>query len=331
MDTFIVAEIGTNFLNDQKLGRALIVDAACAGANAIKTQLYQADRLAAVDSPLYWEGRGTQREAFAEFDKLDLQEHLKLLRFAEHLGLVAYSTPFDLQSVDVLESWGVPIFKIASADITYHELLRRVAKTGRPIHLSTGASTLAEVGEAIGVLMEEGTTDLTLLGCTLTYPCPDEDANLSQLYDLSQFGFPIGYSDHTQSVIIPSLAVAMGAMVIEKHLGDSLLSGADNGWSLGREGFLNMVLMIRGAEKIVGVQGKMVLPSEEKAKRFARRSLATLRDVRPGEMVDESTITALRPGTGIPAREFPSYRGRVFSRTITAGVLLNKSDVIVEE
>jgi sialic acid synthase SpsE len=325
MKTFVVAEIGTNFLNDPEIGRALICDAACAGADAIKTQLYKADHLAAVDSPLYWEGTDrSQREAFEKLDKLSLHAHRDLLKFAQALGLVAYSTPFDLESVDVLESWGVQIFKIASADITYHELLRRVAQTGRPIHLSTGASTMAEVAEAIGVLMEEGTTDLTLLGCTLTYPCPIKDANLSQLNDLAQFGFPIGYSDHTTDVLAPSLAVAMGATVIEKHMGDPLLSGADNGWALGSEAFKRMVSAIRLVETAVGTAGKTVLPSEEKSRLLARRSLATLKDVRPGEMVDESTVTALRPGTGIPAWEFSQYKGRVFTQIIPAGMLLTR-------
>lgn len=328
MRTFIVAEIGTNFINDLHKAESLVCDAALAGADAVKTQLYNAETLAAHEAPLYWKGaERSQREAFAKLDKLSIENHQRLFEYADYLGLMAYSTPFDLVSVDVLQSFGVRIFKIASADITFHQLLTRVAETGRPVQLSTGASTMNEVSEALGVLLEAGATDITLLGCTLTYPCPDEDANLSQLVDLADFGFRVGYSDHTLSIMVPALAVAMGAQVIEKHLGNPTFEGADNSWALGRDRFREMVDLIRSTESAVGDLGKVVLPSEEPARENARRSLATKRDVWAGEFVDEDTVTSLRPGSGIPAREFFLHKGRMFLESVPSGTLVRKDQL----
>src|SRR5262245_36604221 len=214
---YIIAEAGVNHDCLLDRGKALVETAKNAGFDAIKFQSYTASKIATRVAPRYWvepqDPNGTQWDTFAKLDKLSDADFKTLIEHAKTTGIVAFSTPFDDEAVDFLVGLSMPAFKIASADLTCKPLLQKVAAAKKPVILSTGTSTLAEIDEALETLSSRGCDEIVLLHCTLKYPCPDEGINLRMMTHMMQAfpGVPVGLSDHSLGISVPQAAVAMGA------------------------------------------------------------------------------------------------------------------------
>lgn len=312
---FIIAEAGVNHEGD--LGNALkmIELAAAAGADAIKFQTYKAEKLAVKESPAYWNTRSTQREFFSKYDAFGPEEYYRLAEHCKEQGIIFISTPFDLESVDFLDPI-LPCYKVASADLTCYPLLEAIARKNKPILLSTGAATLQEIKEAVHLIEAAGNRQLVILHCVLNYPNRYETANLNTIKYLKKI-FPdklIGYSDHTvpdEAMLVLTAAYLLGATVIEKHFTlDKTLPGNDHYHAMDAEDLAKFVAQVRFIRQILGETEKMIVPGEEEARKFARRSLVAKTDIAKGQVIDESMLTWKRPGTGIPPSLIKQVLGR---------------------
>lgn len=316
---YVIAEAGVNHNCDVALGRRLVETAKAAGADAIKFQSYTAGKIATRVAPRYWveadDPRGTQWDTFDRLDKLPARDFEALLAHARAVGVTAFSTPFDDEAVDWLARLGVPAFKIASADLTCHGLIERAARVGRPMILSTGTSTLAEVEEALEVCRRAGNEQVVLLHCTLKYPCPPEGINLRMMEHLMRAfpEVPVGLSDHSLGIGVPPAAVALGACMIEKHYTvDKTLPGSpDHHLSVDPAEMRAMVEGIRTVEKALGKPVKGLEPLEVEAWRYARRSVTSAAAIARGTTITRSMLTYKRPGTGISPRHLELVVGRV--------------------
>jgi sialic acid synthase SpsE len=321
---YVIAEAGVNHNCDVQLGYKLIETAGAAGADAIKFQSYTASRIATRTAPRYWvepaDPKGTQWDTFDKLDKLSDRDFKSLLGHARHVGLTAFSTPFDDEAVDFLASLDVPAFKIASADLTCHGLIDRAARVGKPMLLSTGTSTLAEVEEALEVCRRAGNEEVALLHCTLKYPCPPEAINLRMMEHLMRAfpGVPVGLSDHSLGTSVPQAAVALGACVIEKHYTvDKTLPGSpDHHLSVDPAEMRAMVDGIRTVEKALGKAEKGLEPMEKDAYLYARRSVTSKVAIPRGSAITREMLTYKRPGTGISPRHLDMVVGRVARQDI---------------
>jgi N,N'-diacetyllegionaminate synthase len=321
---YVIAEAGVNHNCDVQLGYKLIETAGAAGADAIKFQSYTASKIATRQAPRYWvehaDPRGTQWDTFDKLDKLSDRDFKSLLGHARHVGLTAFSTPFDDEAVDFLASLDVPAFKIASADLTCHGLIDRAARVGKPMLLSTGTSTLAEVEEALEVCRRAGNEQVALLHCTLKYPCPPEAINLRMMEHLMRAfpGVPVGLSDHSLGTSVPQAAVALGACVIEKHYTvDKTLPGSpDHHLSVDPAEMRAMVDGIRTVEKALGKAEKGLEPMEKDAYLYARRSVTSKVRIPRGASITREMLTYKRPGTGISPRHLDMVVGRVARQDI---------------
>ncbi len=315
---FVIAEAGVNHNEDVELGKALIRAAKEHGADAIKFQTYRAERLSTRTAPRYWvesdDPNGTQFDTFAKLDGLDDAGHRELQAYAQKVGILWLSTPFDEDAVDFLDSLGVPAFKVASADMTCHPFLEHVARKGKPVFLSTGTATLGEVDEAVRVVRETGNDQLVLLHCTLSYPCPPEAINLRAMVTMREIfpQYPVGLSDHSLGITVPVAAVALGAAAIEKHFTvDKRLPGSpDHHLSVDPLELKAMVEGIRTVEAALGSPRKEPVPAEMAAHRLARRSLVAARQIPKGTVITREMLTWKRPGTGIPPKFLPMVIGR---------------------
>lgn len=318
---YLIAEAGVNHNCDLALGKRLVDTAKASGADAIKFQSYTASRISTRVAPRYWfepqDPRGTQWDTFDRLDKLAPADFEALLRHARGIGLVAFSTPFDDDAVDMLAALDVPAFKIASADLTCHPLLERAARIGKPMLLSTGTSNLAEVEEAVDVCRRAGNEQVALLHCTLKYPCPPEGINLRMMEHLMRAfpELPVGLSDHSLGISVPQAAVALGACVVEKHYTvDKTLPGSpDHHLSVDPAEMRALVDGIRAIEKALGRAQKALEPLELDAFHYARRSVTSAVAIPRGAVVTRAMLTYKRPGTGISPRHFDLVIGRVAS------------------
>jgi N,N'-diacetyllegionaminate synthase len=321
---YVIAEAGVNHNCDVQLGYRLIESAGAAGADAIKFQSYKAGKIATRVAPRYWtepdDPRGTQWDTFDRLDKLSDRDFKSLLGHARQVGLTAFSTPFDDEAVDFLASLDVPAFKIASADLTCHGLISRAARLGKPMILSTGTSTLAEVEEALEVCAQAGNDSVVLLHCTLKYPCPPEGINLRMMEHLMRAfpSVPVGLSDHSLGISVPQAAVALGACMIEKHYTvDKKLPGSpDHHLSVDPTDMKAMVEGIRTVEKALGRAQKSLEPLERDAFLYARRSVTSAVAIPRGTRITRAMLTYKRPGTGISPRFLDQVAGRVASADI---------------
>jgi sialic acid synthase SpsE len=315
---YVIAEAGVNHNCDVQLGYKLIETAGAAGADAIKFQSYTAGKISTRVAPRYWvepkDPQGTQWDTFDKLDKLSDRDFKSLLGHAHHVGITAFSTPFDDEAVDFLASLDVPAFKIASADLTCHGLIERSARVGKPMILSTGTSTLAEVEEALSVCARAGNEQVVLLHCTLKYPCPPEGINLRMMEHLMRAfpGVPVGLSDHSLGISVPQAAVALGACMIEKHYTvDKTLPGSpDHHLSVDPSEMKAMVEGIRTVEKALGKAQKGLEPLEKDAHQFARRSVTSATAIASGTVITRAMLTYKRPGTGISPRFLDLVVGR---------------------
>jgi N-acetylneuraminate synthase len=326
---FIIAEAGVNHNGDPELARQLIDEAAAAHADAVKFQTFRADSLMVRSAPKAGYQRETTGSAESQFDmvrrlELPFEEFGRLKNYSERRGILFLSTPFDFEAVDYLASLDVAAFKISSGEVTNHPLLAYVARTGKPVILSTGMATLNEVEEAVGLMKSAGASALALLHCVSNYPALPRDVNLRAMLTMrNAFGVPVGYSDHTLGIEIAIAAVALGASIIEKHFTiDRDLPGPDHRASLQPNELSAMVRGIRDVEQAFGHGRKEPAASEADTAAAARRSLVTACDIHAGMAMTEKVIAIKRPGTGMPPSMRTSILGRTAKNDIPAGTVL---------
>lgn len=304
---YIIAEAGVNHNGNIDTAKRMVLSAKRAGVDAIKFQTFNTNMLVTRSAPKaeYQQQNSdkTKESQYAMLRKLELSrnDYQILKDLCAENGLDFMSTPFDLDSILLLESIGVDKYKLPSGEITNYPYLVHIAETHKPIILSTGMSTLEEISGAITVLKEHGASEITLLHCTTEYPAPIEDVNLRAMETMRQkFGLKAGYSDHTQGIEIPVAAVAMGACVIEKHFTlDRNMEGPDHKASLEPDELAAMVKAIRNVEKALGNGIKIPSPSEIKNIPIARKSIVAKKKILKGELLTEENITTKRPGNGI--------------------------------
>jgi N-acetylneuraminate synthase len=327
---FIIAEMSGN--HNQSLERALaIVDAAAdAGAHAIKLQTYTADTITIDahsgaftigDSGSLWKGRNLYdlyKEAHTPWEW-----HAPIMARAKERGLIAFSTPFDESAVDFLEMLGVPAYKIASFENIHLPLIRKVAATGKPIIMSTGMASIAELDEAVSAARGAGCRDLVLLKCTSTYPATPENTNLATIPHLrGLFGCEVGLSDHTMGVGVSVAAVALGATVIEKHFTLARADGGvDSAFSLEPAELAALVVETGRAATAMGVIAYGPTEAEKKSLIF-RRSLYLVRDVEEGEVLTKDNVRVIRPAGGLPPKEVDTVLGMRTRRKAARGTPL---------
>ena len=323
---YVVAELSANHGRDLGLAVRTVRAMKAAGADAVKLQTYTADTLTIdADTPWFrigddtlWGGR-TLHDLYAEAS-LPWAWHRELQAVARDEGLDCFSTPFDESAVDFLESLGVPAYKVASFEIVDLPLIRRVAATGKPLIMSTGMATLAEVDEAVRTAREAGAREIVLLKCTSAYPSPPEAMHLRTIPHLAaSFGVPVGLSDHTLGTTVPAAAVALGACMVEKHFTLSRASGGpDAAFSLEPDEFRAMVDGVRTAAAAVG-EVRYGVGASEQASRVFRRSLFVVADVRAGEAFTTANVRSIRPGAGLAPRHLGDVLGRRAARDVARG------------
>lgn len=326
--TYVIAELSANHNQDLSEAIQLVEAAAAAGADAIKLQTYTPDTITLDCNNEYfringtlWEGKNLYQlygEAFTPWEW-----HPLIMRAAKERGLHCFSSPFDVTAVDFLENLEVPAYKIASFETVDLPLIRRVARTGKPVIMSTGMATLAEIEEAVGTFREAGGRHLALLKCTSAYPAPATDMNLRTIPHLSQtFAVPTGLSDHTLGATIPLVAVTLGACIVEKHIARSRSTpGPDSAFSMEPAEFRDMVAAIRSAELSLG-RVHYGCTDREMPSRAFRRSLFVVSDVAAGEVFTEKNVRSIRPGNGMHTRYLEDVLGRVAARDIERGTPL---------
>ena len=336
----IIAEIGVNYydiatkydISLEQAARLMIIEAKNAGATAVKFQSYKADKIAAKDSPSYWdtteEPTTNQRELFEKFDKFGAEEYKMLADFCEVADIEFMSTPFDLEAVDYLNEL-VNIHKISSSDLTNTPLLKKVASSGKPIILSTGASTMEEIKQAVGTLEEAGSGKIILMHCILNYPTLNSNANLGMINDLKTLGYELGYSDHTlpdDRMLILTTAINLGCTWIEKHFTlDKTLQGNDHYHAMDSKDLKKLSQNLELLEQIIGSDKKTYLPSEEVSRLNARRSWVTNGSVKAGTLITEDNIIAKRPATGISTVK--NILGRTFIKDLSDDHILQQEDI----
>ncbi len=328
---YLIAEMSANHGHSFAKAVELVRVAKDAGADAIKLQTYTPDTMTLdsrrpeflIGKGTLWEGRNLYELYGEAFTPWEWQPKLKAV--AEELGLHCFSTPFDDSAVNFLEGMNVPAHKIASFELVDTGLLRKVAATGKPVIMSTGMATLAEIDEAVRTLREAGCTQLALLKCTSAYPSLPEDMNLRTIPHLAEaFGVPAGLSDHTLGIAVPVAAVALGACIIEKHLTLRRSDGGpDAAFSLEPGEFKAMVDAVRVAE---GALGRVNYEATEKeaASRIFRRSLFVVKDVKAGELFTGDNVRSIRPGHGMSPKYLDEVIGRRANRDIVPGTPLSR-------
>ena len=318
---YTIAEIGSNF--DGNMGRAkmLINLAKDCGADAVKFQCFTADKIVSKEGfegvrmgfQAKWEKSVYEVYKSAELPRDWIEE---LFHYANKKGLHFLSSPYDKEAVDILDKLGVPAFKIGSGDITWHEMLEYIAKKGKPIILSSGASTVAEIDEAVKAIRSEGNNDLILLQCVTNYPSRFESANIRAMKTMGElFDVLVGYSDHTPGTVIPLGAVSLGACIIEKHFtDDKTRKGPDHPFAMNVKEFREMVDSIRALEEALGSPMKDLCEEEKETVILQRRCLRAVQDIPKGSKITEDMIDVLRP-LAKDALE-PKYKEIVIGREV---------------
>lgn len=323
---YIVAEMSANHNHDFDQAVKLIHAAKESGADAVKLQTYTPDTITIncdneyfhIGKGTIWEGR-TLYELYQEaYTPWEWQPKLK--KIAEEIGLDLFSSPFDHTAVDFLEKMNVPAYKIASFELVDLPLIRRVAQTGKPIIMSTGMATLAEIEEAVQTAREAGATQVALLKCTSAYPAAPEVINLRTIPHLAEaLKVPVGLSDHTLGIAVPVAAVSLGACIVEKHFTLSRsFTGPDSTFSLEPYEFKAMVEAIRVAEKALG-EVSYAVTEPENASRLYRRSLFIVQDMKAGDIFSEDNVRSIRPGSGLPPKYYATVLGKRVKMDVKKG------------
>ena len=332
---FVIAEMSGN--HNQSLDRALeIVDAvADAGAQALKLQTYTPDTITfngsseeffIRDNQSLWANKNLYKlykEAYTPWEW-----HKPIFDHARKRGMIAFSSPFDTTAVDFLESLDVPLYKIASFENTDHILLKRVAQTGKPVIMSTGVASVADLDESVKVLRANGCRDLVLLKCTSTYPATPESTNLHTIPHLRDlFNVPVGLSDHTMGIGAAIAAVALGAVVLEKHVTLRRADGGvDSAFSLEPDELKSLVIETERAFLAMGQVNYTLTPKEQNSLQF-KRSLYVVQAMRAGEPFTPANVRSIRPANGLHTRYYEQVLGQVASVDIEAGTALSWNHV----
>lgn len=319
----IIAEIGVNHNGSRDLARQIIDVAAEAGADAVKFQTFRAEDLvtrSASKANYQRANTGTDESQFAMLKALELSEadFAELRAHCVARDIEFMSTPFSEAAVDLLERVGVDTFKVSSGDLTHLPLLRHMARTGRPIILSTGMGNLADVEEAVTAIRGEGNDQIAILHCVSNYPAAPEDCNLRAMDTLAQaFGLPVGWSDHSMGAAISWAAVARGARIIEKHITlDRNLPGPDHLASSEPAEFTDFVAGIRAIESALGDGIKQPTAAERETAKLGRRSIVAARDLPAGTVLAREDLVILRPGTGLRPRDLDRVIGSRLTRDV---------------
>lgn len=331
---FIIAELSANHNHNYDTALETIRAAKAAGADAVKLQTYTADTITIdcdndyfrITHGTLWDGKtlyGLYQEAYTPWEW-----HEGLMKAAREEGLVCFSSPFDNSAVDFLEQLQVPAYKIASFEITDIPLIEYTASKGKPMIMSTGIASLEEIGEAVEACRRAGNEDITLLKCTSAYPASLEDANLLTIPDMARrFGVKVGLSDHSMENIVPAAAVALGAVVIEKHLIlNRSMGGADSAFSLEPAEFADMVKSVRDVEAALGNVTYELTEKSRKNRKFAR-SLFVVEDIAAGEELTEKNVRSIRPGHGLAPKYLPVVIGKRAKCDLQRGMPLQAEDL----
>jgi len=332
---YVIAEMSAN--HGQRFDQAVeIVRAAkAAGADAVKLQTYTPDTMTIQSDQIcfqvrggtLWDGR-TLYDLYAEaYTPWEWQPRLK--KAAEDLGMDLFSSAFDSTAVDFLEEMDVPAHKIASFELVDIPLIQRMARTGKPMIISTGMATVEEIEEALRCARKAGATQIALLKCTSAYPAPAEEMNLRTIPEMARrFAVPVGLSDHTMGIAVPVAAVALGACIIEKHFTLSRSTpGPDSAFSLEPHEFKAMVDAVRTAEKALG-EVHFGLSEKEESMRVYRRSLFVVEDVQQGETFNTENVRCIRPGHGLHPRHLTEVLGKRAAQGIKRGTPLSWEFVV---
>lgn len=328
--TFIIAELSANHNGSLENAIETIRAAKRVGADAIKLQTYTADTMTIncdkddflVKGGTLWDGK-TLYELY-QSAYTPWEWHEELFRVAEEEGLICFSTPFDHTAVDLLETFDPPAYKIASFEIEDIPLIEYAASKGRPMIISTGIATEAEIDEAVQACRAQGNNEIVLLKCTSAYPAPLEEANLRTIPDLAaRFDVISGFSDHTLGIVAPVAAVSLGAKVIEKHfILDRSIGGPDADFSLDESQFAKMVQAVRETEKMLGAVDYSLSERVKKNRQFSR-SLYVVEDIEAGERITEKNVRSIRPGYGMHPRYLKEVIGKKAAAALSKGAPLS--------
>ena len=331
---FIVAELSANHNQSKQIAIDTIRAAKKAGADAIKLQTYTPDTLTInsdkkdfiINNGSIWDGQNyydLYKTAYTPWEW-----HEELYQVAKEENLICFSSPFDVSAVDFLEELNNPIYKIASFEITDIPLIKYVASKMKPVILSTGIATKSDIELAINTIRDVGNENITLLKCTSSYPAPLSESNLTMIDQLRKdFSVRVGLSDHTEGYIAPTVAVSLGAKLIEKHfILDKKIGGPDASFSLDFGEFKNMVNHIRDAEKTIGVKSYDLTQKQIKGRDFSR-SLYIVEDVKAGEKITTKNVKSIRPGFGLHPKHFDKVLGKRFNKNLSKGTRLEMNHI----
>lgn len=323
---FIIAELSANHNGSIKIAIETIRAAKKAGADAIKLQTYTPDTLTIncdnehfrIEEGTLWDGKTLYElygEAFTPWEW-----HKELFKVAKEEGLICFSSPFDFTAVDFLEGFDVPAYKIASFEIQDIPLIEYTASKGKPIIISTGIADEEDIKLAVETCRKVGNQNIILLKCTSSYPAPLELANLNTIPDLkSRFNVEVGFSDHTYGSLAPTVAVTLGAKVIEKHfILDKSIGGPDADFSLDVNEFKEMVEHVRDTEKLLGTVSYSLSDKVKKNRKFAR-SLFVVEDACKGDIITKKNVRSIRPGYGLHPKFYYQILGKKLSKDVTKG------------
>lgn len=327
---YCIAEVSANHNHDFDQAVRIVEAAHDAGADAVKLQTYTADTITVrSDRPEFRVGGGTLWDGRTLYDLYGeaytpWEWQPKLMRIANDLGMDLFSSAFDATAVDFLEEMKVPAHKVASFELVDIPLIQKMARTGKPLIMSTGMATVEEIEEAVQAARQAGATQIALLKCSSAYPAPPAEMNLCTIPDLARrFNMPVGLSDHTMGIAVPAAAVAVGARIIEKHLTLSRsVPGPDSAFSLEPAEFKQMVEAVRVIEQALGAV-HYGLSGKDEASRVFRRSLFVVEDVKAGERFTEANVRSIRPGHGLHTRHLPEILEKRAARDIARGTPLS--------
>ena len=322
--TLIIAEAGVNHNGSLELAKRLIDAAADAGVDYVKFQTFKAENLvtksakqAEYQKKNIGDGDDSQYQMLKNLE-LSLVDHEVLIGYCKQKGVRLFSTAFDLESIDYLASLNLPLWKIPSGEIINYPYLRKIARQGQTVILSTGMCDMTDIKNALDILIKFGLIkdQITILHCNTEYPTPFEDVNLRAMLTIKEaFGIKVGYSDHTRGIEVPIAAVALGAEVIEKHFTlDRNLPGPDHKASLEPDELKAMVRAIRNIEQAMGDGEKKVTVSEGKNIAIARKSIVAAHPIKKGEILSEENLTVKRPGIGISPMQWAEIVGTIAIR-----------------
>ena len=313
--TIIIAEAGVNHNGNINLAKKLIDVASKSGADYVKFQTFDVDQLILKNTKTAGYQKKNLKKNISQYQMLKKYQltdtnHKELLKYSKKKKIRFLSTAFEEKSLNLLKKYKLDYIKIPSGEITNYPFLKKISKLKQKILLSTGMATLNEIKQAIKALRKKK-KDITILHCTSDYPANLKDLNLNFIKKLKKLGYGVGYSDHSSSIITPSIAVALGCKIVEKHFTLSKkLKGPDHKASLEPNELIKMVSLIRDTEKMLGSKNKIITISEQKTKLLVRKSLVANRDIKKGEIFSEKNITTKRPGKGISPFKIKKFLGK---------------------